>query len=77
LGTISPNRRHTSVGFALSRVEEDDGGERNTKRRGSLQVGTQALFDMDEMFPSSPFTPGNVICGTGKDPEEEETTITL
>lgn len=72
LGAISPNRRHTTVGFALSKDGECDEGDLDTKRRGSLQFGTQASFDMNETLASSPFTPGKVMCGTGKDPEDEE-----
>jgi hypothetical protein len=71
LETISPNRRHTTVGFAVARDEEED-EEMDTKRRGSLQFGTQASFDMDKLLASSPFTPGRITCGTGKDPGEEE-----
>lgn len=70
LRAVSPNRRHTTVGFAIEENEEHD-EETKGNRRGSLHFGEQASFDMDRYLDSTPITPGHVICGTGREPEEE------
>jgi len=78
LGETSFNRRHTTVGFtAASKDEEYEDEELNAKRRGSLQYGTQPSFDMDRSLASSPFTPGRLMCGTGRDPGDETEDVTL
>ncbi|KAF2790112.1 hypothetical protein K505DRAFT_327781 [Melanomma pulvis-pyrius CBS 109.77] len=81
LGQLSPNRRHTIVGFAIPEKDEEEEHEGKDdfglgKRRGSLggmDDMVQASFDMDGFLAAStPFTPGNIACGTGRVPEEEE-----
>jgi hypothetical protein len=56
-------------------LEEKEGGE---KKRSSLHLIQQGSFDMDTFLASTPmpFTPGNVVFGTGREPteEQEETT---
>jgi hypothetical protein len=59
------------VGFALSDTEEHDEKPEDKMRRVSLQYGPQASYDMDGFMDSTPFTPGKVICGTGREPEED------
>jgi chromosome segregation ATPase len=75
LRAVSPNRRHTTVGVAFEQLEEKEGGE---KKRSSLHLIQQGSFDMDTFLASTPmpFTPGNVVFGTGREPTEqqEETT---
>jgi predicted nucleic acid-binding Zn-ribbon protein len=86
LRQLSPNRRHTSVGFGVLEKGYGDEDERKEvhdleKRRGSLcdiEGTMQASFDMDGFLASStPFTPNNFACGTGRGPEEEELTTEL
>ena len=85
LRPVSPNRRHTTVGFAISEKEHEEEDECEDEfvlgeRRGSLrEIGEmeQASFDMDGFLASTPFTPGNFVCGTGRGPEEDEGTTEL
>jgi polyhydroxyalkanoate synthesis regulator phasin len=86
LRQLSPNRRHTTVGFAVPEKDDEDEDEGRDmqgdgKRRGSLGGigGTmQASFDMDGFFTTStPFTPGNFTCGTGRGSGEEGATTEL
>ena len=77
---MSPNRRHTTVGFALSEVEsqgqvQEAGSAR--KRRGSHLEASQEDFDMDEFLAGTPLTPGAFASGTGRLPEEDATTTEL
>ncbi|KAF2997399.1 hypothetical protein E8E13_005156 [Curvularia kusanoi] len=79
LRQMSPNRRHTTVGFALSETEEQEqipqlGSTR--KRRGSHCEPSQDDFDMDDFLAGTPFTPGAFASGTGRLPEEDEVTTT-
>jgi myosin heavy subunit len=80
LRQMSPNRRHTNVGFAVAENEEEDGfnaSEVVMKRRGSLQDMEQADFDMDDEFMAgTPLTQGNFMSGTGRMPEEGDETAT-
>ncbi|KAH7405858.1 hypothetical protein DE146DRAFT_649901 [Phaeosphaeria sp. MPI-PUGE-AT-0046c] len=78
LRQLSPNRRHTTVGFVAS---EDEDGPPDTmrstkKRRGSLQDIEQADSAMEDFLAGTPLTPGNFMTGTGRVPEDEETTTT-
>ncbi|KAF1995767.1 hypothetical protein P154DRAFT_580477 [Amniculicola lignicola CBS 123094] len=70
LRTLSPNRRHTTVGFALSEADESEETGKGT-RRTSTHMVENAAFDMDAHLASTPFTPGDVVFGTGRGPEEE------
>lgn len=72
LHDVSPNRRHTTVNFTFKANKEDEANEATEKRRGSLHSD----IDMDGILASSPaFTPGNFICSTGREPEEETTEL--
>jgi hypothetical protein len=90
LKQLSPNRRHTTVGFAIPEKDDEDEDEDedegrdmqvHRKRRGSLggvDDTMQASFDMDGFLTAStPFTPGNFTCGTGRAPEEQGSTTEL
>lgn len=78
LRQLSPNRRHTNVGFAGPENEDERSSAlRSTrKRRGSLQDAEQADFDMDDFLAGTPLTPGNFRTGTGRAPDDDETTAT-
>lgn len=76
---VSPNRRHTTVGFALSETEgpgqvQDIGSAR--KRRGSLRGASQEDFDMDSFLAGTPLTPGAFVSGTGRLPADDDVTTT-
>jgi len=74
LRPISPNRRHTSVGFTIPENEEEPERGQNVPLRktlGSLQNANQADFDMDEFVGGTPFTPGAFTSGTGRIPDED------
>ncbi|KAF2132227.1 hypothetical protein P153DRAFT_383117 [Dothidotthia symphoricarpi CBS 119687] len=77
LRQLSPNRRHTTVGFAASENEEEYQYDETTsarKRRGSLQ---QPDFDMDDFLAGTPLmTPGRFETGTGRVPDEDDVTTT-
>ncbi|KAF2176189.1 hypothetical protein K469DRAFT_646104 [Zopfia rhizophila CBS 207.26] len=78
LKEVSPNRRHMTVGFE----EEDMSKDQTMKWRDNLQSVGQGNFDTDSFFAGTPFTPGKVLCGTGKEggeggKEGEETTVEL
>jgi len=77
LRQLSPNRRHTTVGFAASENEEDRGNEMRSvrKRRGSLQGISEADFDMEDFLAGTPLTPG-FTAGTGRIPDEDDATTT-
>ncbi|KAI4607330.1 hypothetical protein J4E80_009725 [Alternaria sp. BMP 0032] len=76
---VSPNRRHTTVGFTLPGGEEEDAAteiESVRKRRGSLQDIEQVDFDIDDDFTTgTPLTPG-FMSGTGRIPDEGDETMT-
>jgi chromosome segregation ATPase len=79
LRQMSPNRRHTTVGFALSETEDQghmqlSGSTR--KRQGSQCEESQDDFDMDDSLAGTPFTPGAFASGTGRLPEEDDTITT-
>ncbi|KAI4670263.1 uncharacterized protein J4E79_000544 [Alternaria viburni] len=79
LRPVSPNRRHTTVGFTLPGGEEEDAAteiESVRKRRGSLQDIEQVDFDIDDDFTTgTPLTPG-FMSGTGRIPDEGDETMT-
>ncbi|KAH7073350.1 hypothetical protein FB567DRAFT_197988 [Paraphoma chrysanthemicola] len=78
LRQVSPNRRHTTVGFVVS----DDDAAYHTdlrsarKRRGSLHGVHEADVDMDDFMAGTPMTPGNFATGTGRFPDDEDLTTT-
>lgn len=76
LRQMSPNRRHTSVGFAVSEHQEEQPRNKvrsGRKRQSSLQILEQTDFDMDDdSLADTPLTPGNFMAGTGRVPEEDE-----
>jgi chromosome segregation ATPase len=80
LRQMSPNRRHTTVGFAGVSETEDQGQLQDPtstgKRRGSLRGASQEDFDMDDFLAGTPFTPGAFASGTGRLPEDDEATTT-
>jgi hypothetical protein len=78
LRQLSPNRRHTTVGFASSHNEEERPNKLRTgrKRRGSLQEHEEMDSDMEEFLAGTPLTPGNFSTGTGRLPDETDVTAT-
>ncbi|KAF3040261.1 hypothetical protein E8E12_003734 [Didymella heteroderae] len=80
LRQLSPNRRHTTVGFTGVSEREDQeqthGPASTRKRRGSLRGASQEDFDMDEFLAGTPFTPGAFASGTGRLPDDDEATTT-
>jgi predicted nucleic acid-binding Zn-ribbon protein len=78
LRQLSPNRRHTTVGFAVSENEEEhDNGTRSVRKRiGSLQGIEEADFDMEDFLAGTPLTPGNFATGTGRIPDDDDATTT-
>ena len=79
LRSMSPNRRHTTVGFALSETEDQEqaqGVGSAKKRRGSHRGASQEDFDMDDFLAGTPLTPGAFLSGTGKVPQDEDVTTT-
>lgn len=80
LAQMSPNRRHTTVGFAVpeNEVEQQYDEARSVrKRRGSLQDTDQPDFDMDDFLAGTPLmTPGRFDTGTGRVPDEDDVTAT-
>lgn len=78
LGQLSPNRRHTTVGFAASENEEDLPSEMRSvrKRRGSLLRVEEVDFDMEDFLAGTPLTPGNFAAGTGRVPDDDDATAT-
>lgn len=76
---MSPNRRHTTVGFSLSETEDQAQAQEagsTRKRRGSLRGVSQEDFDMDDFLAGTPLTPGAFASGTGRVPEDDEVTTT-
>ncbi|KAF2823298.1 hypothetical protein CC86DRAFT_328478 [Ophiobolus disseminans] len=78
LRQLSPNRRHTTVGFAVPETEEEDAYCTRSvrKRRGSLQGIEEADFDMDDFLAGTPLTPGNFTTGTGRILDDTDVTTT-
>jgi chromosome segregation ATPase len=78
LRQLSPNRRHTTVGFGATENEEGHPDEARSvrKRRGSLQDVEEADFDMEEFLAGTPLTPGNFAAGTGRVPDVDDATAT-
>ncbi|KAF2109231.1 hypothetical protein BDV96DRAFT_615909 [Lophiotrema nucula] len=76
LKAMSPNRRHTTVGFAISDNEDSDENGDFGKRRGSFDAAEQASFDM-EGLAGTPFTPGDIAFETGREPNGDEGTTEL
>jgi len=79
---MSPNRRHTTVGFTIAENEDGNHAHENAstrKRRGSLQDIEQAELDMDNnLLAGTPMTPGNFMAGTGRVPgDEDDITVEL
>ena len=76
---MSPNRRHTTVGFALSETEDQDHMQLSgstKKRRGSQFEESHDDFEMDDSLVGTPFTPGAFASGTGRLPDEDDTITT-
>jgi chromosome segregation ATPase len=66
LRQLSPNRRHTNVGFMTSRSDEQlDEIHSARKRRGSLDGVEEADFDMEDF-----------LTGTGRIPDDDSVTVT-
>jgi hypothetical protein len=78
LRQMSPNRRHTSIGFAVSEIDDagPDASRSVRKRRGSLQGIEEAGFDLEDFQAGTPLTPGNFAAGTGKMPDNDDETAT-
>ena len=79
LRQMSPNRRHTTVGFALSETEDQTQMQEAgsvEKRRGSLRGESQRDYDMDDFLAGTPFTPGAFTSGTGRLPDDTDVTTT-
>ncbi|ORY11520.1 hypothetical protein BCR34DRAFT_624776 [Clohesyomyces aquaticus] len=72
LKAVSPNRRHTTVGFAITENDDDDDVECTGERRGSLHSIDQGSFDTEAFMGGTPFTPGNFFCGTGRIPDDAD-----
>ncbi|KAH3943592.1 hypothetical protein HBH64_017700 [Parastagonospora nodorum] len=74
LRQLSPNRRHTTVGFTVSENEAECLREVRSgrKRRGSLAGVEEADFDMEDFLAGTPLTPGNFTAGTGRMPDEDD-----
>jgi len=79
LRQVSPNRRHTTVGFMVAaKPEHQASGDRFVGSRRSLEEIEQADFDMeDELEAGTPLTPGNFLAGTGRVPQDDETATEL
>lgn len=81
LRQMSPNRRHT-VGFSTAEQEKDDytteSAPAGTQSESLADIDQTDEFDTDdELFSGTPLTPG-FMTGTGRVPDEDETTaVTL
>lgn len=73
LKSISPNRRHTTAGFATTENENFDEKRSLGEKKGSLHSIDQESFSIDDFHTSTPFTPGNFVCSTGREPPDCET----
>jgi predicted nucleic acid-binding Zn-ribbon protein len=78
LRQLSPNPRHTTVGFTGFENEEMHTNEMRPerKRRCSLQGVEEADFDTEEFLAGTPLTPGNFAAGTGRVPDNNDETTT-
>jgi predicted nucleic acid-binding Zn-ribbon protein len=78
LRQMSPNRRHTTVGFAAPGSDEGNSSvlRSGRKRRVSLQEVEEAEtdFEMEDFLAGTPLTPGNFVAGTGRIPDDETAT---
>lgn len=79
LRQLSPNRRHTIVGFALPETEDQEqvqvhGSVR--KRPGNFSGASQEDSDMDDFLAGTPLTPGAFASGTGRLPADDDATTT-
>lgn len=74
LRQLSPNKRHTTVGFTVSENEAECLREVRSgrKRRGSLAGVEEADFDMEDFLAGTPLTPDNFTTGTGKMPDDDD-----
>lgn len=75
LTAVTPNRKHTTVGLALSEDCDDENGG-ISKRRGSPRSMSDDSFDMGRLLVGTPFATGEIICGTGRAPTDEEDGVT-
>lgn len=80
LRQMSPNRRHTTVGFAIAENIENqqcDASQTLKKRRGSLHDLEKEDLDMDndDFMAGTPLTPGNFMTGTGRISECDGETV--
>jgi hypothetical protein len=71
---MSPNRRHSTVGFAAPENEDERSNDLCSarKRRGSLQGVEEVDFDMEDFLAGTPLTPGNFATGTGRIPDGDD-----
>jgi predicted nucleic acid-binding Zn-ribbon protein len=80
LRQMSPNRRHTTVGFAAADNDEEHSRvlRSGRKRRSSLQEVEEAEtdFEMEDFLADTPLTPGNFVAGTGRIPDDDDVTAT-
>ncbi|KAJ4992727.1 hypothetical protein SVAN01_01773 [Stagonosporopsis vannaccii] len=79
LRQMSPNRRHTTVGFALSETDSSSQAQEAgsaTNRRESHRGPSQEDFDMDDFLAGTPLTPGAFASGTGRVPEDDASITT-
>jgi predicted nucleic acid-binding Zn-ribbon protein len=74
LRQMSPNRRHSTVGFAAPENEDERSNDLCSarKRRGSLQGVEEVDFDMEDFLAGTPLTPGNFTTGTGRIPDGDD-----
>jgi peptidoglycan hydrolase CwlO-like protein len=77
LRAVSPNRRHTTVGFVTSEMEDHDDKVERGKGKGGLHTIEYGSFDMDGFLEGTPFTPGMFDHSTGRMPEDTEETTEL
>jgi predicted nucleic acid-binding Zn-ribbon protein len=77
LRQLSPNRRHTTVGFTAPEDEEEQPNvlRSGRKRRGSSRE-VEEDFEMEDFLAGTPLTPGNFATGTGRIPDDDEATTT-
>ncbi|PVI06540.1 hypothetical protein DM02DRAFT_715038 [Periconia macrospinosa] len=73
LRDVSPNRRHTTVGFAIPEIEGGQNTQQSLplrKRRGSLSESGQLDFDLDSFLVGTPRIPVSRVAHS----EEDSTT---
>ncbi|KAF2021895.1 hypothetical protein BU24DRAFT_488223 [Aaosphaeria arxii CBS 175.79] len=76
LKPMSPNRRHTTVGFTLPNKGRSS---KISRRRGSMNLVDQASFDIGELISGTPFTAEKAASPMGMvlDEDEDEGTTEL